>query len=59
MSKFLVIAVNQHITYEEHLPLLLGTKAIKLVKEHTGEELAGINEAVGFQLWLPIMYKMS
>ena len=55
MSKILVIAVNQHITYEEHLPLLLGTKAIKLVKEHTGEELAGINEAVGFQLWLPII----
>ena len=51
MFKILVIAVNQHITYEDHLPLLLGTEAIKIVKEHTGQELAGINEAVGFQLW--------
>ena len=44
-----MIAVNQHITYEEHLPLLLGSRAYAKVQRADDAIIFGAQEAVGFK----------
>ena len=44
-----MIAVNQHITYEEHLPLLLGSTAYEKVEKSDEAIIFGASEAVGFK----------
>ena len=46
-SIFLVIAVNQHINYAEHLPILLGEKAQHLV-DHISEKEPKLPYQSGF-----------
>ena len=45
----LVIAVNQHITYDEHLPLLLGPTAYAKVQSPDEAIIFGVSEALGFE----------
>ena len=48
---FLVIAINQHITYHEHLPILLGEDANDLLKRKMNEDDAEVDEIHTMDDW--------
>lgn len=48
-ARLFVIAVNQHITYAEHLPKLLGPKANQMVEEALEVDSLSASQTLGFE----------